>query len=349
MTRRLRVVHYLNQFFGQIGGEDKADAPLCVRDKAVGPGLALNAALGEAASVVGTVICGDNTMAENLEENAREAAKAIAALEPDLLIAGPAFGAGRYGMACGAVCKALRELLPVPAVAGLHESNPAVGLYRSYAHLVPTGPSAVGMRAAVPAMASLGLRLCLGEKPEPGSYIPQGVRASIRREKTGAERAAAMLAARLRGEEPETELPLPSYESVPPAPPLDNLASAVIVLATEGGLSPKGNPDRLEASMATKFGVYSIEGLEALTPDAFQASHGGYDNSQVNADLHRLVPLDAMRALEREGVIGSVAPVLYSTAGNATTLENAERFGREIALDIRERFKDQAGVFLTAT
>ncbi|MBC7104468.1 MAG: hypothetical protein H5T97_00860, partial [Firmicutes bacterium] len=41
----LRVVHYLNQFFGQIGGEEKADAAPVAREGPVGPGLAVGAAL----------------------------------------------------------------------------------------------------------------------------------------------------------------------------------------------------------------------------------------------------------------------------------------------------------------
>ena len=33
----MRVVHYLNQFFGGLGGEEKAGAPLEARDGAIGP------------------------------------------------------------------------------------------------------------------------------------------------------------------------------------------------------------------------------------------------------------------------------------------------------------------------
>jgi len=32
----LKVVHYINQFFGQIGGEDKADTPPLVKEGPVG-------------------------------------------------------------------------------------------------------------------------------------------------------------------------------------------------------------------------------------------------------------------------------------------------------------------------
>jgi glycine reductase complex component B subunit gamma len=34
----MRVVHYLNQFFGGLGGEEKAEASLEARDGAIGPG-----------------------------------------------------------------------------------------------------------------------------------------------------------------------------------------------------------------------------------------------------------------------------------------------------------------------
>ena len=51
----MRVVHYLNQFFGGLGGEDKAGAPLEVREGAVGPGLLLEQLLGGDAKVVMTL------------------------------------------------------------------------------------------------------------------------------------------------------------------------------------------------------------------------------------------------------------------------------------------------------
>ena len=63
----MRVVHYLNQFFAGLGGEDKAGAPLEVREGAVGPGLLLEQLLGHDAKVVMTLVCGDNYAVENQE------------------------------------------------------------------------------------------------------------------------------------------------------------------------------------------------------------------------------------------------------------------------------------------
>ena len=56
-TQQLRVVHYLNQFFGGIGGEDKADVRPTVKVGIVGPGALLQKALGDEATVVlGTLL-----------------------------------------------------------------------------------------------------------------------------------------------------------------------------------------------------------------------------------------------------------------------------------------------------
>ena len=61
MTKPIRVVHYLNQFFGGIGGEERARTPLEVREEPVGPGRALQQALRAEGTVVATLICGDDT------------------------------------------------------------------------------------------------------------------------------------------------------------------------------------------------------------------------------------------------------------------------------------------------
>ena len=348
MTEPLRIVHYLNQFFGQIGGEDRADIGVVLKDGPVGPGLAVQAAFQGRAEVVGTVIAGDNFMAENSGENAAAIAGAVASFKPDILLAGPAFGSGRYGLACGAVCAAVGERLGIPVVTGMHEENPGAALYRSLAYIVKTGPTAASMRAAVADMTAVALDLARGELPPADSHIPMGKRVQVVRDRTGAERAVDMLAARLRGEPQGTELPLPSFEHVPAAPPLDGLRDAVVILATEGGLTPSGNPDRIEMSMATRYGVYPIGGLDRLDAKRFEVAHGGYDNTAARQDPNRLLPLDALRRLERKGAL-KAGDVFYTTAGNATSVTNAAAFGRGIAADIRKRFSQQAGVVLTST
>ena len=64
MADKIRVVHYLNQFFAQFGGEEIADIAPGFKDGPIGPGRALQQALGQEGEVVATCFCGDNCFAK---------------------------------------------------------------------------------------------------------------------------------------------------------------------------------------------------------------------------------------------------------------------------------------------
>ena len=193
----------------------------------------------------------------------------IAQHKPDLVIAGPAFNAGRYGMACGAVAQAVDENLGVPVISGMYPENPGAEMYRRHALIVETGDSAAAMRKAVPAIGRLALKVLRKEElgsPQEEGYIPRGIRQNIFTEKRGSQRAVEMLLAKLRGEEYKTEYPMPEFDRVAPNPALKDVSKAKIALVTSGGIVPKGNPDHIESSSASKFGSYSLEGIDDLTP-----------------------------------------------------------------------------------
>ena len=80
---KFRVVHYLNQFFGQVGGEDKANIPPFTKEGPVGPGMALQGILGDDAEIVATVICGDSWFNENIEAAKAQVLELIAGYKPD--------------------------------------------------------------------------------------------------------------------------------------------------------------------------------------------------------------------------------------------------------------------------
>ena len=96
----------LIRFFANIGGEEKADYAPEVRDGVVGPGLAFNQAFGEEAEIIATVICGDSYFNENVDSATETVLNMIKEKAPDGVICGPAFNAGRYGVACGTVAAA---------------------------------------------------------------------------------------------------------------------------------------------------------------------------------------------------------------------------------------------------
>jgi glycine reductase len=346
----LRVVHYLNQFFAGMGGEEKAEINPQVRDGLLGAGRAIQNALSGRGEIVATVICGDNYFAENIERASEEVVRLLAPYKPDLLIAGPAFAAGRYGIACGAVCQAVRNQMGIPAVTGMHEENPGLDLYRNEVYIIPTEASARGMNVAIPKMVDFALRLASKEKigrPSKEGYFPRGLLVNEISDRTGAERAVSMLLKKLGGQSFESEVPRPIYDQVKPAPRIEDIRRANIALVTDGGLVPKGNPDEIETRTATRFGKYSLEGVDSLHPEDYEVRHMGYDSVFIRQDPNRLVPVDVMRDLEREGAIGKLHEEFYSTTGVANIVETMRRVGQKIAGELKA--KGVSGVILTST
>jgi len=346
----LRVVCYLNQFFGQLGGEDKAGVGPQVVTGAVGPARAVEQALGAAGTVVATVICGDNYVAEHVERAVGELLALVAAQRPNLVVAGPAFLAGRYGVACGALCAAVQAELKIPAVTGMHAENPGVDLYRRHVYIAQTGAEAARMLEEVRRLVALGLKLVRGESigaPAQEGYFARGVTHNTVASETGAERAVAMLLDKLAGRAFASEVPLPKFPNVPAPRLIKTLEGATIALVTDGGWVPRGNPDGIEALNATRYGAYSIEGKADLDAAQYDNVHRGYDTTYVKQDPHRLVPVDVARELEQQGAIGKLHETVYSTVGVATTLAHSARMGREIAEKLRAAGVD--AVILTST
>ena len=328
-----RIVHYINQFYAGIGGEDKADYQPEIREGVVGPGMALKAAFKGEAELVATVICGDSYFASNMDEASSKILAMIRDYKPDAFIAGPAFNAGRYGTACGAMCDVVSKELGIPVISGMYPENPGVEMYKKSAWIVQTPDSAAGMRKAVPAMAALALKLLKGEavgRPSEEGYIERGIRKNMFYEKLAAERCVDMFVAKLKGEDFATEYKMPVFDRVDPQPAVKDIKKAVIALVTSGGICPKGNPDHIEASSASKFGEYDITGVDDLTSAAYCTAHGGYDATYADQDADRVLPVDVLRDLEREGAIGKLHNKFYATVGNGTSVANAKKFGAEI-------------------
>ena len=347
---KLRVVQYINQFFANIGGEEKADYQPELRKGIVGPGLAFKAAFGEEAEIVATVICGDSYFNENLETAKKTVLDIIKCESPDFVICGPAFNAGRYGVACGTVAAAVKEELGIPALTGMYKENPGADMFKTKVHVVSTKDSAAGMRSAVKVMAPLGLKLAKGEmigaSAEEG-YLPNGIRVNFFEEKRGAERAVDMLLKKLKGEEFTTEFPMPDFDRVTPNPAVKDMSKAKIALVTSGGIVPKGNPDHIESSSASKFGKYDIKDVMDLTAETYETAHGGYDPVYANGDSDRVLPVDVLREFEKEGKIGSLHQYFYTTVGNGTAVASSKKFAAEIGAQLRNDGVD--AVILTST
>jgi glycine reductase len=346
----MRIIHYLNQFFGGIGAEEQAGVAVEFRAGAVGPGKLLEQLLGPGAEIVLTIICGDNYAVENQEELTAAVLAKVRATGADLFVAGPCFDAGRYGMAAGALCVAIQSRLGIPVVTAMSEENPGVDLYREALYIVDSGASPLKTRDVLSKMAKLGQKLA-GKKPiglpHVEGYLRRGLLRDQLVDKSAATRLVDMLIAKINKQPYESEMSPTSFKPVPMPAAIENLSKAKVMLITDGGLVPKGNPDRIEGTAATRWGAYNIAGRDDLRGEEYEVSHGGYDTRFVQEDPDRLVPLDAMRELKKSGVIGKLHDEFLSTCGRSNPLSNTRRLGREMAEKIKKEGID--AVILTST
>jgi len=341
----MRVAHYINQFFAGVGGEEAANTGPELRDGPVGPGRRLAALLGDEHEIVATLVCGDDHacahpgVAAALVERARAGGA-------ELLVAGPAFSSGRYGLACARIGSAAAEA-GLTALVAMHSDNPGLA-EAAGTPVVESSATARGMGPSLERLAAAVRKVAAGEEltAQDGRVGPVP-RLNRLADRSAAERAGDLVLARLGGAHEATEIPLPAFDQVTPAAPIGDPADSLLALLTEGGLVPTGNPDRLESARATKWIRHSLDGCESATAGTFESVHGGFSTQWANAEPNRILPLDAARQLVREGAIGGLYREYFATTGNGTTVADARRFGVEWAAELH-----QAGIqaaVLTAT
>lgn len=337
---KLRAVYYINQFYAGIGGEEMADTGLHIYEEKKGPALGIEPMWKGEMEVVKVLVCGDNFINtdEKFESILPQIKKEILEAQPDIFIAGPAFNAGRYGVACAKMCDYVKKELNIPSVTGMWWENPAVGMYVKDNYIISTTETASGMRKSFPKVAALALKIAKKEEIGPAykeGYLPTGHRYNEYHEKTGARRVTELLLDKLYHRPYRTEVPLRAFEQVPPAEAVCSMEDVQIALITTGGLVPTGNPDKLKQAFAVSYGKYNMEGLKSLDKGVYESIHGGYDTTDASNDPHRLIPLDGMLELEKEKRIKAVFPYFYTTCGVGTNVETSKEMGSSIAEDLK--------------
>jgi D-proline reductase (dithiol) PrdB len=110
----------------------------------------------------------------------------------------------------------------------------------------------------------------------------------------------------------------PAHEPIPWTPVAKPLAEARVALLSTSGLSMQGDPPfdmDFERKHPTR-GDASWRALRAdATGDTIEANHLHIDTSYVRRDINVALPLDRLRELVAEGVVGSMAETHYSTMG----------------------------------
>ncbi len=353
---KMRAVHYLNQFFGQIGGEEQANVGFTVKEGPVGPGLILQKELGDTAEIVATIICGDDFFAADPEKNSEIGLEKLLPFKPDIFLAGPAFAAGRYTIACGAMCRKVAEKLRIPVISAMNEEAPGVDMYRKDAFIIKTGIHSKEMANVTKAMARLAARLASGggggklltfeDLPDPDeyNYFTRNMLRNYIGEETVAERSISKLLQKLKGEPFESEVIPPVFEIFEIPAAIKDLSKAKIAFVTDGGLVPKGNPDGMATRSNLRWGAYNIEELF----QSYEVVHAGYFNDYVLESPDRLVPLDALSELVGEGKVGGISDQLYSMPACTTVSKRCAEVGTEMAGAMKAK-GGVDGVILTST
>lgn len=346
-----KAIVYVNQFFGQIGGEDMAGAEPQIHEGQIGPAMQFAKEL-EDTEVTYTIICGDNYMGSNTEEAVSTILGMLEGKEMDIFLAGPAFQAGRYGVACGTICKAVKEKFGVPVVTSINEENPGAEMFKKDMYILRGGNIASKMRKDVKAMAVVANKLLKGEpvgSADEDGYFARGIRHQtwLSDGTPASERMIDMLIKKLNGEPFQTELPIPKLDRVPIAAAIKDIGNARIALLNTGGIVPVDNPDRIQSASATRWGRYDISNTEALKGGEYKTIHAGFDPAAADADPNVITPVDALKVLEKEGAFGSLHPYFYTTVGTGTTEAEASRMAKEIIPLLVEDHVD--GVIMVST
>jgi len=348
----LKVLHYLNQFFAGIGGEEKAGQEALFLPHAVGVGSVVENALKAHGVEYATLVCGDNFYHEAEPAALRAIGSFIDEFRPDLFLAGPAFNAGRYGLACAKLCSWVRDNWRIPAITGMDENNPGTREIGRHVFVVQTGASTASMGETLKRYAQLIEKLLVQDAAAVENFraeycLPIPRRFTVTTGRPDYVRAADLLLSKLNGQPYTSEIPRSEIE----AHRIPNLAGilrdATVALVTEGGLVPQGNPDRLESSRGSKYFKYSLAGRDDLKAGEFAAMHTGYDTSRVDQDPDRIVPVDAMRALEKAQRFKKLHDHYFVTTGTGAMPSKMAELGAGIADELATAGVN--AVILTAT
>lgn len=108
--------------------------------------------------------------------------------------------------------------------------------------------------------------------------------------------------------------PWQSHEPTPWSPPDKPLAACKVAVVTTAGVHHRSQPP---FDMLDRDGDPSFRELEAATiAGDFTITHDYYDHTDAERDLNIVLPLDRLRELVAEGVIGALAETHYALMGH---------------------------------
>ena len=138
--------------------------------------------------------------------------------------------------------------------------------------------------------------------------------------------------------------PWESGEAVPWAPPHKPLDECKLALITTSGVHHKGQEP---FDMQDSDGDPSFRTIDAATIGSdYKITHDYYDHSDAEKDLNIIFPLQRLRELQQEGVIGQLADTHYSFMGHIDGRHIATLIGQAAQEVVKRLKQDQVDVVL---
>jgi D-proline reductase (dithiol) PrdB len=138
--------------------------------------------------------------------------------------------------------------------------------------------------------------------------------------------------------------PWESGEAVPWSPPQKPLRECKLALVTTSGIHHRTQEpfDMQDSDGDPTFRV--IDG--ATITDDYKITHDYYDHSDAEKDLNIIFPIDRLRELQQEEVIGQLADTHYSFMGHIDGRHIATLIGQAAKQVVEKLKKDQIEVVL---
>ena len=133
----------------------------------------------------------------------------------------------------------------------------------------------------------------------------------------------------------------PPYEGVPWTPLARPLPEATVALVTTAGINVRGAEPPFDFEREWDHPMWGDPTYRTLprdvTQEQVQTGHLHIDNSDIDRDVNICFPVDRMRELETQGVIGRFAPRNFSFMGyQPDTTEWRDRYAPEVAQKMRD-------------
>jgi D-proline reductase (dithiol) PrdB len=139
-------------------------------------------------------------------------------------------------------------------------------------------------------------------------------------------------------------VPWESGETVPWSPPKKPLSECKLALVTTSGIHHRAQEpfDMQDSDGDPTFRI--IDG--ATITDDYKITHDYYDHSDAEKDLNIIFPIDRLRELQQEEVIGQLADTHYSFMGHIDGRHIATLIGKAAKQVVEKLKKDQIEVVL---